>query len=145
MEGMKKAFSLAGALLSSFLGILYIPVAAMVCANAIDYITGIMCAAYKGEGISARKGMKGIIKKIGMWVLVIVGILLDRTVSYVASVSGTELPFSNLTGCFVCIWVVCNELISILENVHGMDVAIPKFLEPMIEALKGKAEDGMDS
>ena len=53
--------------LSALLGVLYIPVLLMVVCNLIDYITGLIAAPYRDNGISSYKSLKGIAKKVCMW------------------------------------------------------------------------------
>lgn len=64
-----------GATLSSLLGVLYVPVILMVLCNVIDYITAILAAIYNGEKVSSARGIQGIIKKVSMWLLVVVGVI----------------------------------------------------------------------
>lgn len=42
--------------------------------------------------------------------------------------------------CIVAIWIVCNELISILENLIDVGIAIPAFLIPLVKNIKSYAE-----
>ena len=75
--------------LSSLLGVLFVPVLLLVACNIIDYATGLMAAPYRKDGkISSYKSFRGILKKISMWILVIVGSLMDQMVTYTASMFG---------------------------------------------------------
>lgn len=49
-----------------------------------------------------------------------------------------------LVACIVAIWIICNEIISILENIKDMGVAIPGFLLPIVEHVKSQVEDKAD-
>lgn len=129
------------AFLTSLLGVLAIPVILMVLCNVIDYATGLMASPFRKEDINSYKSMKGIIKKVCMWLLVIVGAIIDQLLLYASSTFGVTLPFTFLIACIVAIWIVCNELISILENVQDMGVAIPTFLEPIVKHIKSQVED----
>lgn len=129
------------AFLTSLLGVLAIPVILMVLCNVIDYATGLMASPFRKEDINSYKSMKGIIKKVCMWLLVIVGAIIDQLLLYASSTFGITLPFTFLIACIVAIWIVCNELISILENVQDMGVAIPTFLEPVVKHIKSQVED----
>ena len=65
-------------LVASMLGVLYIPVLLMVACNVIDYVTGIWAAGYRQDGgVSSYRSMRGIIKKVTMWLLVVVGAIID--------------------------------------------------------------------
>lgn len=128
--------------LSSALGILYVPVFLMVACNIIDYITGLMAAPHRNGGcINSYKSMRGITKKITMWLLVAVGAIIDQLLIYASGTIGIAAPFTFLVACIVAIWIVCNELISILENMVDIGVNPPAFLLPLIKNIKNKAED----
>ena len=137
-----KAFITAvGSFLSSLLGILYIPVLLMVACNVIDYITGLMAAPKRPDGaISSYRSMAGIRKKVTMWLLVVVGAIIDQLLVYSGDVLGIATPFNYLVACIVAIWIVCNELISILENIIDIGVAIPAFLMPLVKHIKSQTE-----
>lgn len=127
--------------LSSVLGILYIPVLLMVACNLIDYITGLVAAKYRTDGgISSYKSMKGITKKVMMWLLVVVGAIIDQVLAYTSATLGFAMPFTFLVACIVAIWIICNEIISILENMLDIGVEIPGFLLPLVKNIKRQAE-----
>lgn len=132
------------AFLSSFLGVLAIPVILMVACNVIDYVTGLMASPYRKEDINSYKSIRGIIKKVSMWLLVVVGTIIDQLLIYAADTIGFSLPFTFLIACIVAIWIICNELISILENIKDMGVNIPAFLEPIVKNIKSQVEDKTD-
>ena len=58
--------------LTASLGALAIPLYLLVGANIIDYATALKAAPLRGEERTSRKGIKGITKKICMWLLVLV-------------------------------------------------------------------------
>ena len=128
----------------SALGILAIPVLLLVTCNLIDYFTGIAASKFRKQQIDSYKGIRGIAKKICMWLLVGVGVIVDQLLSYSAGVIGITLPFTFLVACIVAIWIICNEIISILENIKDMGVAIPGFLLPIVEHVKSQVEDKAD-
>lgn len=139
-KGFKTITTAIGTLLASILGVLYIPVLLMVLCNIIDYVTGLIAAKYRGGGISSYKSMKGIFKKVCMWLLVVVGAIIDQLISYATSTVGFNMPFTFFVACIVAIWIVCNELISILENMVDIGVNIPAFLLPLVNCIKKQAE-----
>ncbi len=144
-EYFKKILTTAGSILSSLLGILYIPVMLMVLCNIIDYATGLMAAKYRKENtISSYKSFKGIAKKVSMWMLVIVGAILDELIKYAVQAVGIEVHFNFLIACVVAVWIICNELISILENIKDIGVNIPKFLLPLVKNIKSQTESVVD-
>lgn len=142
MKHIKEIITAAGSILSSVLGILYIPVMLMVLCNIIDYTTGLMAAKYREDGtISSYKSFRGIAKKVSMWLLVVVGAIIDQLILYASETAGITLPFTFLVSCIVAIWITCNELISILENIVDIGVAIPSFLLPLVKNIKSQTED----
>ena len=134
-------FTAAGSILSSLLGVLYVPVLLMVGCNVIDYVTGLMAAPSREDGISSYRSMKGITKKITMWLLVVVGAIIDRLLAYTSETLGFQMPFKFLIACIVVIWIICNELISILENMIDIGVNIPGFLMPLVKNIKKQTEN----
>lgn len=138
---IKAVFTAIFAILSSMLGALFVPVGLMVACNVIDYVTGVIASPYRAEEIDSYKGIKGIAKKVCMWLLVVVGAILDQLIIYAGDTLGYVLPFTFLFACVVAIWIICNELISILENITDMGVPVPSFLLPIVEKIKHQVED----
>lgn len=137
---IKVGITTIGAILSSVLGILYVPVLLMVLCNIIDYITGLIASVYRGEKVSSYIGLRGIIKKVCLWLLVVVGAIMDALIKYAAETVGIKPPIHFLIACVVAIWIICNELISILENMCDIGVKIPPFLLPLVQLIKDQAE-----
>lgn len=46
------------------------PVLLMVACNVLDYATGLMASTYRSQDINSYKSIKGIMKKVCMWLLV---------------------------------------------------------------------------
>lgn len=130
--------------LSSILGVLAVPVCLMVACNVIDYVTGLLAAKYRDQNIDSYKGLRGIIKKVCMWLLVVVGAVVDALLAYSAETVGIALPFTFLVACVVSIWIVCNEIISILENIGDIGVELPPFLEGLVKNIKRQVEEKAD-
>lgn len=138
---IKAIFTAIFAFISSILGVLAIPVILMVLCNVIDYATGLMACSYRKQNISSYKSIKGINKKICMWLLVIVGAIIDELIIYAVAALGYAVPFTFLVACVVAVWIVCNEIISILENIKDMGVDMPVFLEPLVKNIKSQVEN----
>lgn len=141
---LKGAVTAVFSFLSSILGILAVPVYLMVACNVIDYITGLAAAKYREQNINSYKGLWGIIKKVCMWFLVVVGAVLDVLLAYSAETLGITLPFTFLIACVVAIWIICNEIISILENIADIGVELPPFLAGLVRNIKHQVEDKVD-
>lgn len=144
MEKLKVIVTAVWSIILSALGILAIPVLLLVTCNLIDYFTGIAASKFRKQQIDSYKGIRGIAKKICMWLLVGVGVIVDQLLSYSAGVIGITLPFTFLVACVVAIWLICNEIISILENINDIGVTLPPFLQPIVQNLKSQVEKKAD-
>ena len=127
--------------LMSWLGILAIPVFLLVGCNVIDYITGLLAAPYRTEPVSSYKGIRGIVKKVCMWLLVIVGAWLDSLINYAAECAGLPISLPFIVAIVVAVWLTLNEIISILENIIDIGVPLPPFLLPIVKHIKQAVED----
>ena len=141
MNKFKACLTAIVSAIMSWLGVLAVPVLLLVGSNVVDYITGILAAKYREESISSYKGIKGIIKKIGMWVLVLIGAWADILIQYSMEYGGLKFDWPFVVAIVVAIWLVVNELISILENLQDIGVNIPPFLLPLMKNIKKKVED----
>lgn len=127
-----------------FLGILAIPVFIMVGCNIIDYITGLIASKYRQEQINSYKGMRGIVKKVCMWLLVIVGAMLDVLIKYATQTMGFNIQVPFIVATLVAVWIVVNEIISILENLVDIGIELPPFLMPVVRRIKKEIETVTD-
>lgn len=134
------AFALLGALISSYLGIVAVPILILCVVMIIDYITG-MIAAWKSKSLSSKKGAFGIVKKICYLFLVCVGIGVDWLIYSGLQSMGVSLGISMFFGVLVTIWLIINELISILENLKKIGVPLPSFLSAIVNRLKHTTEN----
>jgi toxin secretion/phage lysis holin len=130
--------------LNSFFGILALPIVLLATCNIVDYITGLMASKFRGQQISSYKGIRGIAKKVAMWLLVAVGAIMDALIEYSVEQLGFSCPFSFMIAAVVAVWIVCNELISILENLKDMEAPIPEFLMKLTKNMKSQIETKAD-
>lgn len=141
MKAVKPVCAIVIGGITAFLGDLAIPIYVLVACNVIDYATGLMSASARGEQISSYKGIQGIAKKIGQWLLVLVGWLLDVLIAYAVHHVSPDLSVPVVVAIIVAVWLGFNEVISILENLGDMGVPMPDFLKKIVVKLKGKIED----
>ena len=113
---IKAIFTAVFAFLSALLGVLAVPVILLVACNLIDYATGLMASKYRAQDINSYKSIRGIFKKVSMWLLVVVGAIIDEMLLYASTSIGWKSPVTFLVACVVAMWLICNEIISILEN-----------------------------
>jgi len=130
--------------LSAWLGILAIPMLLLVLVNIIDYGTGLGAAKYRGNKISSSVGLRGIAKKVCMWLLVGVGAIVDNLITYAMQTANIDLHVSFVVASLVAVWLICNEIISILENISDIGVALPPFLLKIVQNLKSQVEKKTD-
>lgn len=112
----------------------------LIC-NAIDYISGLVCAAMgrsdktESHGLSSKVGFFGLAKKGFIWVVILLATVLDFVLH---EQLGTQaMMFQTAACCFY----VSMEGISILENAALMDVPLPGFLTRALEVIRKRAED----
>lgn len=115
--------------------LLWLFIAAMI----LDYITGVASAVYNKE-LNSGLGLRGIIKKVGEFCVIAVAIISDEVVSLAANHLGAAISTHGAISAVVTIWLVLNELISILENIAKLNVELPPFLTSMIKRLKQQTE-----
>ena len=102
---------------------------------AIDYITGIVVGGVfrnspktKTGALESKAGLKGLFRKGGMLLTVLVACRLDLLIGY---------HFIRDT---VVIALVSNESLSIIENLGLMGVPVPAPILNAIEVLKNKTD-----
>lgn len=93
----------------------------------LDFITGICKAIYKKE-LNSTIGVKGILKKFGYLLIVILATLFDRLIS----------DGSMAIRTLVIYFFIANEAISILENWGALGLSLPKKLYDVFEKLKNE-------
>lgn len=141
MNKIKTIFTAFFAALAGWLGILAIPVLILVICNIIDYATGLAASKFRNEVVNSYKSFRGIVKKVCMWLLVGVGALVDWLILYAGQTVGITIPVSFIIACIVAVWLIANEIISILENVLDIGTPIPPFLLPLVKNIKKQVED----
>ena len=133
--------SAAFAGLMYYLGIVSIPIIILICAMIIDYATGMSAAWYNSE-LSSKRGVKGIVKKVGYLALVVAAMILDWLISQGLQQINIDITYSVFFAVLVAVWLIINELISTLENLSRMGVPIPNFMKKLIDRLKTTVEKG---
>lgn len=109
----------------------------LLCCMIVDFISGCANNAEK-EGLSSKEGIKGIVKKVGYLCVIIVAMFFDYIIMYSLSIMGLKYEITMFFGLLVTVWVILNELLSILENVAGLGVPIPDFLTRYVKDVRGK-------
>lgn len=126
--------------LAAYFNVLLIPIFMLVAVMLIDYVTGMAAASYTKQ-LNSRIGVMGIVKKAGYIALVAVGMVVDYLITSALVQIGVNIQINYCFGMIITIWLIINELISILENLGELNIPLPKFLVDMIKSLKSKVED----
>ena len=140
MDKVKIAIVTFFAVVTSWLGTLAIPVYTLLACNLIDYFTGIAAAENRNEKVSSYKGIRGITKKVFMYLLIVVGSLMDLMLQYMFNNLNIPIKLPYIVGCIVACWLVLNEMLSILENLNDIGIPMPPFLMPLVERIRGTVE-----
>ena len=130
----------AGAAVGLYFRELVIPVAVLVAVMVLDYVTG-MADAWAARELSSKTGLLGIVKKLCYLIAVAVAVVVDWVIQSVAAKAGLDMGNFYAFGLLVTVWLILNELISILENLSTLGVPLPEFLMKIIEKLKKTAEE----
>lgn len=109
-----------------FLGGWDIALQILVVVVVLDYITGV-CKAIYNKKMNSTVGLKGIMKKVGYFIVVAVAVVLDRITGGTGAIRTLVIYF-----------FVANEGISILENWGGMGLPLPQKLMDTLEQLKSE-------
>ena len=95
--------------------------------NIIDWLTGWMKSRINGVENSTA-GWKGVLKKIGYWLMIAVAFAIAAALIEVGEVIGIDLGITTLLGWFVLASLIVNEARSIVENFVEAGYDVPKVL-----------------
>lgn len=100
----------------------------LLIAIALDYVSGII-KAFVLKQLSSTVGFRGILKKVGILVVVALAVLIDR-------VTGESGAIRTL----VIYYFVANEGLSIIENAGKSGLPIPHSIKEALQALKKQGD-----
>ena len=135
VKGIQFVFSGALTAATIYLNAIMIPVIVLIAFMVLDYITGLV-RAWKTHELSSEIGIIGIIKKICYMILVCVAMGVDYLVYSGLVAVNITVPYNLWFGLIVTIWLIINEMISILENLSEIGVPIPEFLKKIVNRLE---------
>lgn len=107
-----------------FLGGWDIALQLLITVVVLDYITGVLKAIYNKK-VNSTISFKGIVKKIGYFILVALAVLLDNITGGTGAIRTLVIYF-----------FVANEGISIVENWGAMGLPLPQKVIDTLEQLK---------
>jgi toxin secretion/phage lysis holin len=126
---MKATVTVTGGLLVGLLGGWDMALKVLVLFVVIDYITGLSAAWYEKK-LDSNVGLRGIAKKILLFVPVAIGFWLDTLLN-------TEVLRS-----LAIFFYIANEGLSVLENLSRMDIPVPAGIKDALEQMQKKKEGG---
>ena len=129
MENILKYFktiiAITGTVFTWLFGIWDTPLGVLVTFMALDYATGVL-RGYINKELSSDVGLNGIARKVVIFAVLIMAVLLDRLLN-----SGTWV-FRTMT----CYFYIANEGLSLIENAIGLGVPAPEKLKEALAQLK---------
>lgn len=140
LKTLKVGVCSAAAALFGYLQAITVPLVMLLVAVSCDYVSG-MIAAFSDGTLSSRKGKLGILKKLSYLIVIVAAALLDWIL-----IKGMQLIGQNIEirpyylAAVVCIWLILNEIISILENLTRIGVPLPSFLSAIAKRLKQQTD-----
>ncbi len=116
------------AVFTAIFGIYWYVFVAYFVLNVLDWMTG----WYKSRKLkkeSSAEGLKGIIKKLGYWVVITVAFLVSYVFVHMGSdILHVDLDFLMMVGWFTLACLMVNEVRSILENLVECGYNVPAIL-----------------
>lgn len=100
----------------------------LVIAVALDYLSGVI-KAFVNKELSSKIGFKGLLKKVGVFVIVALAVLIDK-------ITGE----SGMVRTLVIYYFVANEGLSIVENLGEAGLPIPDIIKKALKSLKNESK-----
>lgn len=133
------------ALMTAVFGIYWYVFAAYLILNVFDWLSG-WYKSRKNKTESSKVGLKGIIKKLGYWVVIAVAFLMSTVFTKLGSdILNVNLDFLMMIGWFTLACLLVNEIRSILENLvecgYNVPVVLINGLEVADKLINKESED----
>lgn len=117
-----------GTFLSFVFGDWDVALQCLIIAIAIDYISGII-KAFINKELSSKIGVKGLLKKVGVLLIVALATLIDK-------ITGE----SGMVRTLVIYYFVANEGLSVIENLGEAGLPIPDVIKKALKSLKNESK-----
>lgn len=102
--------------------------------QALDIITGFL-VGIKDKSVSSTVMRKGLVKKVGIWVLVIFAHMIDITLFDGSMVAQMSVMFA----------FVAQESLSLTENLGNLGIIVPENFTQYLTQVKNKGESANKS
>ena len=129
-----------GGYMCTKLGIVAQLIGILMISSIIDYVSGMLASAITGK-LSSKIGIRGILKKLSYFIVVAVALIVDWLFLNFTQQLGFNQQLPMMVSSMVCVWLILNELVSVLENIQRSGVPIPTFLTLIIDAVIKKVDD----
>ena len=134
MKFMEKYFNALVAVVATFFTYVFgswdLALQVLIVFMILDYGTGVLYAFLNNQ-LNSEVGFKGLVKKMMILVVLIIGVMVDRILG------NGNWVFRTLVAYFY----IANEGISLLENVANIGIPIPNKMRNALEQLN-KDEEG---
>lgn len=139
MKPFTDTYNLAAGMIVSIMtaifGIYWYIFAAYLIFNVMDWLTG-WYRSRRNKTESSGAGLRGIIKKLGYWVMIAVAFLMsDVFVRLGTNILHINLDFLMMIGWFTLACLMVNEARSILENLVECGYDVPAVLVNGLEVV----------
>lgn len=115
-------------IMTAAFGIYWYIFAAYLVFNILDWLTG-WYRSRKKKKESSSVGLRGIIKKLGYWVMIAVAFLMSDVFVHLGDdILHINLDFLMMVGWFTLACLMVNEVRSILENLVECGYEVPAVL-----------------
>lgn len=98
--------------------------------QALDIISGLMLA-FKEKNLSSMAMREGLLKKVGIWIVLIVAHFIDLVLFGGGLMATTAVSLAS----------IANEGMSITENLANVGVPIPAVITQYLKQIKNKSEE----
>lgn len=130
------ALGVIASLIASAFGGMTVAIQVLIIFMIVDYLSGLIVAGVfkksrktENGALESKASLKGLFKKVGMLVLVLLAAQLDRLIGQGSFVRDA-----------VALALVVNEGMSITENLGLMGVPMPDKIKEALEILKGRVD-----
>lgn len=146
---MKSFFTAVIAFVGNKFGLICPTITLLIVLMITDYISGMLAAKKEAVehpndsayGWNSKKSIIGIYKKIGYILTILAAVSTDYIIFKIIAEIGITYQTNTMFGLLVIIWLILNELLSILENAGRMGVNLPSFLIKVLSETRNKIEE----
>lgn len=145
----KSAMGIISAWIMDQFGLLFPAVSLLTILMITDYISGMLASKKEAldnpdnnlYGWNSRKSRIGIYKKASYIFMILAAVSTDYVIYKFSTEIGIKFEHKTIFGLLVSVWLIINELISILENAGRMGARMPEFLQKVLTELRSKMDE----